>query len=195
MSGESTFDTARMHDYLDRLRAGDHEAADALLRATCGRLERLTRKMLKAFPNVQRWADTDDVLQSALLRLLRSLQAIRPQGTRDFFNLAATHIRRELIDLARHFRSRDWAPAGVEPDGADPGAAPDDDLELWTSFHEQVERLSTEEREVVALTFYHGWKQAQVAELFHVDQRTIRRRWRSACMRLSEALGGRLPNV
>ena len=35
----------------------------------------------------------------ALLRLLRSLQAIRPGSTRDFFNLAAVHIRRELLDL------------------------------------------------------------------------------------------------
>jgi DNA-directed RNA polymerase specialized sigma24 family protein len=52
-----------------------------------------------------------------------------------------------------------------------------------------------EERGVISLICYHGWPQAQIAELFQVDERTIRRRWRSACQRLSEALGGRLPEV
>ena len=48
---------------------------------------------------------------------------------------------------------------------------------------------------MVGLIFYHGWTQAQIAELFDVDEWTIRRRWRSACRHLSEALGGRLPEV
>jgi RNA polymerase sigma-70 factor (ECF subfamily) len=195
MSNESTFNTMRLHGYLDRFRAGDQEAADALVRVTCGRLEYLARKMLKGFPNVKRWADTDDVLQSALLRLLRTLQNLRPETTRDFVNLAATHIRRELIDLARHFRNRVGPNAEAVPEVADPGAAAESDLEVWAGFHEQVDRLPVEEREVVALTFYHGWKQAEIAELFQVDERTIQRRWRAACVRLSDALGGRLPNV
>jgi DNA-directed RNA polymerase specialized sigma24 family protein len=49
-----------------------------------------------------------------------------------------------------------------------------------------------EEREVVCLTFYHGWTQMQIAELFQVDERTIRRRWRAAVLKLTEALGGRV---
>ena len=39
------------------------------------------------------------------------------------------------------------------------------------------------------LTFYHGWTQAEIAELFQVDERTIRRRWqlpRSGWANLSE---------
>jgi RNA polymerase sigma factor (sigma-70 family) len=195
MNGESTFDTIRMHGYLDRFQSGDREAADALLRVTGVRLEHLARKMLQRFPNVKRWADTDDVLQSALVRLLRTLQSLRPQTTRDFVNLAATHIRRELIDLARHFRNRIGPSAESGPEVADAGTAAESDLELWAGFHEQVDRLPAEEREVVALTFYHGWKQAEIAALFQVDERTVRRRWRSACVRLSDALGGRLPNV
>ena len=45
--------------------------------------------MLRGFPNVRRWADTDDVLQSALMRLLHTLQATRPEDTRHFADLAA----------------------------------------------------------------------------------------------------------
>src|SRR5436305_12717616 len=98
---EASFTTAELHGYIDRLRAGDGRGADALLRRTCARLERLARKMLRTFPNVKRWADTDDVLQDALVRLLRTLQVVRPPSTQDYFNLAAVHLRRQLLDLAR----------------------------------------------------------------------------------------------
>jgi RNA polymerase sigma factor (sigma-70 family) len=201
MTADSSFDTLQLHDYLDRYRAGDRAATDAFLRRVCGRLERLARSMLRGFPSVRRWADTDDVLQSALMRLLRTLQATRPESTRHFANLAALHIRRELIDLARHFRNRLDRPGGAadsqDGDGAadpvDPGSDAADELDLWTAFHEQVDQLPAEEREVVGLTFYHGWAQAQIAELFQVDERTVRRRMRSAALKLTGALGGRLP--
>jgi RNA polymerase sigma factor (sigma-70 family) len=196
MTPDSSLDTADLHAYLDRMRAGDRAAADALLRRVCGRLERLARSMLRSFPNVKRWADTDDVLQNALVRLLHTLQSLRPESTRDFANLAAVHIRRELLDLARSFRGRLERP--VAPDEPDLAEVPDrdsagSDLDRWASFHVEVERLPVEQREVVALTFYHGWTQPQIAELLQVDERTVRRRWRAASLKLSEALGGRMP--
>jgi RNA polymerase sigma factor (sigma-70 family) len=114
----------------------------------------------------------------------------------------ATHIRRELLDLSRRCRRRPDVVAtgrGEEEDQLAQVPAPEtdgeEDLELWSAFHERVEQLPLEEREVVGLIFYYGWTQVQIAELFEVDERTVRRRWRSACQRLSEALGGRLPAV
>jgi RNA polymerase sigma-70 factor (ECF subfamily) len=201
MTSEPSFDTVQLHDYLDRLRAGDRAAADAFLRRVGGRLERLAHAMLRGFPAVRRWADTGDVLQTALVRLLRTLEALRPQDTRHFANLAALHIRRELLDLARHFRPR-LDPPGAAADGpegpgaaepADPAGGAAADLDLWSAFHEQVDRLPAEEREVVGLTFYHGWTQVQIADLFGVDERTVRRRLRAASRRLTVALGGRHP--
>ena len=201
MTSDPTFNTIQLHAYLERLRAGDRPATDAFLRQVCGRLERLVRSMLRGFPNVRRWADTDDVLQSALMRLLHTLQATQPESTRHFANLAALHIRRELLDLARHYRNRlDRPGAAAAEDGegaadvADPGGALAGDLDLWSAFHEQVDRLPVEEREVVGLTFYHGWTHAQIAELLRVTDRTVRRYWQSACLRLNAALGGRLPD-
>jgi RNA polymerase sigma-70 factor (ECF subfamily) len=198
--------TEQLHGWIDRLRAGDRAAADELLRSVGGRLERLARRMLKGFPNVKRWADTGDVLQSASLRLLRTLERIRPDSTRDFFNLAAVHVRRELLDLARHFGGPHGVGANhasVAP-GADAGppayeaaapAADTADLDRWVRFHEAVEALPVEEREVVGLKFYHGWGDAQIAELLQVTDRTVRRYWKSACLRLNAELGGRLPDL
>jgi RNA polymerase sigma-70 factor (ECF subfamily) len=203
MAPNSTFDTFRLHGYLEQMRAGDRRAADALLLAVGDRLERLARRMLKGFPQVRRRAETGDVLQGALVRLLRTLGELRPQTTRDFINLAAVHIRRELLDLARYFSSRLDRPAGAPPAEGDTdplGEVPDrdstlDDLDRWAAFHEAVEGLPVEEREVVGLSFYHGWTQAQIAELLQVSDRQVRRYWSAASLRLEELLGERMPEA
>ncbi|MBX9584852.1 MAG: sigma-70 family RNA polymerase sigma factor [Gemmataceae bacterium] len=198
------FDTPALQGYLDRWRAGDREAADDLLRGAGDRLTKLARKMCRGFPNVTGRTETADVLNAALFRLLKALRTLRPGNTRDFFNLAAVHLRRELIDLARHYRRRTWvplddgsgdssAPAARPVPTAPPAAPTAEDFDLWARFHEAVDELPVEEREVVGLVFYHGWTQAKIAALFGVDERTVRRRWAAACSRLRGLIGGQVP--
>ena len=198
---ELPFTTVELHAQLDRWRAGDRDAADELCRRVAGRLELLARKLIGRFPNVRPLADTGDVLQTGLVRLLRTLGELRPATTGDFFNLAAVHLRRELLDLTRRVSVRPSCGCGgrARRGGRAPprvaGPPPDeDDLDRWCRFHEAVERLPVLEREVIGLAFYHGWTQRQMAELFRVDERTIRRRWRGACSRLHEVLDGELPS-
>jgi RNA polymerase sigma-70 factor (ECF subfamily) len=192
---EQSLNTVALQACLDRWQAGDKQAADELLRMALSRLEKLARRMTRAFPNVRCVADTDDVLQNSLLRFLRTLQNLKPATTRDFFNLAAVHIRRELLDLARRNRNRRTVPldaADSDTPNAPEPAAPDEtgpESDRWVRFHEAVDQLPTEEREVVGLVFYHGWTQDRIAELFQVDERTIRRRWAAACQRLRDAAG------
>jgi RNA polymerase sigma-70 factor (ECF subfamily) len=196
MSSPSTIDVGLL-DLLERTRAGDLRAREDLFRIVCGRLERLAGKMLRSYPRVGRWAQAEDVVQNVVVRLLRSLQEVRPTSARAFFNLAAELIRRELIDLARHFYGAEGMGAHhdsqVIGDSSNGVALVDDrddaaEIEKWCSFHQHVEELPIEEREVVGLVFYHGWKQAQVAELFGVSERTIRRWWESALHRLNQGL-------
>jgi RNA polymerase sigma-70 factor (ECF subfamily) len=196
---DSGLHTTQLQGWLERMRDGDRAARDELLRAVCGRLEQMARAMLSRFPNVRRWAETGDVLQNALMRLLRSLEKVEIDSTRAFFGLAAEHIRRELLDLARHYYGREGvganhashaalpAEAPQGPDPADRTVAPDD-LERWCNFHQAVAGLPTEEREVVGLVFYHHWSQAQVAELLQVSERTVRRYWQSALRKLHHLL-------
>lgn len=187
------FDSVNLQKCIDRWQSGDRAAADELLTATGKRLERLARRMTRSFPNVRGQADTGDVLQNSLIRLLRTLQTLRPKTTRDFFNLAAVHIRRELIDLARRCKSRNRVTLDIFSNGdAQAEALPvavADDFDQWVRFHEAVDQLPVEEREVVGLAFYHGWTQVRIAALFGVDERTIRRRWSVACERLRELVG------
>jgi RNA polymerase sigma-70 factor (ECF subfamily) len=195
--------SALLQQHLDRLRAGDAAARNALLEHAGERLRRLTRKMLSDFPRVGRWEDADDILQNAALRLWRSLQEVTPPTVRDFYRLAALHIRRELLDLARHYYGplglganydtvapRDDSVAGGGPLDAgqtthDPGR-----LAAWTDFHRQVEALPDEEREVFDLLYYQGLAQPEAATLLGVSESTIKRRWQSARLKLHDALGG-----
>src|SRR5437764_1481393 len=65
-------------NWVARLQGGERAALDELLRHAAGRLERLARHLLRAHPAVRRWAETDDVLQGALVRLARALEEVRP---------------------------------------------------------------------------------------------------------------------
>ena len=200
--------TLQVQAYLDRLRGGDEAARAELLNCACERLRRLTRKMIKGYPKVHRWEQTDDVLQNAAIRLERTLRQLPVETARDFFRLAALHIRRELLDLARHYygpqgqgaHHATWAPDGSVTAGDDSGPLARADLSqepsrlaAWGEFHEQIGALPDEEREAFDLLWYQGLSQAEAAELLGVSERTVKRRWQAARLRLHEALQGELP--
>jgi RNA polymerase sigma-70 factor (ECF subfamily) len=190
---------AQLERWVELHAGGDASAREALLHAACERLHRLTRKMLRDFPEVRRWEQTDDVWQNAALRLWRSLEEVQPVDVRHFLRLAALQIRRELIDLARRHAGQE----GMATHAGDWDGAPGHDnrgeltfeprrLAEWQEFHSRVEGLPEEEREAFDLLWYHGLSQEQAAAMLRVSVRTIKRRWRSARLRLHEALGADL---
>jgi RNA polymerase sigma-70 factor (ECF subfamily) len=198
--------TVQIQGWIDRLQRGDESARKELLNCACERLTRLTRKMLKSYARLKRWEETDDVLQNALMRLYRSLEEVRPATAADFFRLAALNIRRELLDLAKHY----YGPRGLganyvsRPEGPASGRSsqdfqpPDsaDDpsrLAAWTEFHTKVGKLPPEELEVFDLLWYQELSQAEAAALLNVSERTIKRRWQAARLRLHQVLQGQLP--
>jgi RNA polymerase sigma-70 factor (ECF subfamily) len=191
-----------------RLKAGDDQARKELLNHACERLTRLTRKMLKSYGRVKRWEQTDDVVQNAMLRLYRTLGEVQPASAVEFYRLAALNIRRELLDLAKHYygaRGLGANYASVDRPADQSGASPalehpdagDDptQLEAWSKFHQQVEALPAEEKEVFDLIWYQELSQAEAAELLKVSERTIKRRWAAARLALHKSLGGQLPEI
>lgn len=199
--------TKELQSRLERLQAGDEAARTELLGCACERLRKLTRKMLRDYSRLRRWEDSDDVVQNASMRLCRALVEVTPRNLRDFFRLAALHIRRELIDLARHYYGpnglgANHASQGPESDshgGNRPAYEPVDDdcdpshLAVWSEFHQKIDALPAEEREVFDLLWYQGLTQGEAAEVLGVSERTIKRRWQAARLRLHEALNGESP--
>jgi RNA polymerase sigma-70 factor (ECF subfamily) len=197
----------QLQEWIDRLASGDELARDELLAHACERLRHLSRKMLRDFAGVARWEQTDDILQNTLLRLWTSLRQVTPRSVSEFSGLAALQIRRELIDLARHY----YGPEGMgahhatHPDAASstelPQTGPEcsdttyeaSRLAIWTEFHERVGALPEEERQVFDLVWYQGLTQSKAAGFLGVSEPTLKRRWWSARRRLHEALRGQLP--
>ena len=146
-------------------------------------------------------------MQAALIRLHRSLKEVRPDSKRAFFGLAATQMRRTLIDLARHYYGtyglgKNYNSVAGRPDesigsplenAASKKRSKPDDLERWTAFHEAIDSLPDEEREVMSLVWYGGMLQKEVATTLEVSERTVIRRMNKARLLLNELLENRKP--
>jgi RNA polymerase sigma factor (sigma-70 family) len=179
--------TTTLRDLVARFQAGENGALNVLILRTEERLAQFARRMLGDFPGVRAREQVEDVLQNALIRLTRALRQETPGSVRDFFGLAAVHIRRELLDLARSHARRPTAHLTNDP--TDSSGDNSIELDRWTALHEAVERLPTELRQVFSCSFYHGWTQGQIAELLGISDRQVRRLWVEACLRLKEAVG------
>ncbi len=201
-----------VQELLRRLADGDDSARDELISSASGRLMHLTRSMKRSYGRVNRWEQTEDVFQRSIMRLHRALAKVEIADARHFYRLAATQIRRELIDLSRHYggpqgmganhatqmaggNDQSQVPAHGAYDAADPEAGESQDLSQWTDLHEAIESLPSEQKEVVEMLFYNGLSQEQAAEIIGVSTRSVKRYWRSAKLTLFEKFGGEFPEL
>lgn len=197
----------RLEDCLKRLAAGDLTAREDLIAIACDRMRRIAHRMLRTFPTVSRWDETDDVVQNAAMRLYRAITQIQPRDTRGFTGLAAVQIRRELLDLAKKHAGPESYAANHETNyhriegehhakiDAVPGPADEPDRqERWTRLHEAAEALPEDERELFHLVWYLGMKQEEAGQLLGCSIRTVKRRWESAKVLLARAVNDDKPD-
>lgn len=183
--------TSQLRDLIRRIQQGDPIALNELLRRASGRLEKLARAMLRQYPRVRDSEQTSDVVQEASMSLTAALRQLTFHSTREFYGLAAEHIRRRLIDLARRQGRR---PATLPlPEGENEPHDPrtDEDLSNWQALHEAVARLPNDAREAFLLRFYHGCTVDQVVEVMGISRRTAARLHARALAALSAQLSDR----
>ena len=128
------------------------------------------------------------------MRLHRSLSEVSLESATHFFNLAATQIRRTLIDLARRCSGPEGMGANHHSDGAggqgsglraaveraeDELTGPET-LPEWSAFHEAVSQLPDEQRQVFELRWYSGLSHAEAQKLLELAERTYFRRFHGA---------------
>lgn len=195
--------TAVVQTLLDQIRLGNRQSIEALLNVTMQRLTSLARKILGNMPGVRQFEQTDDLLQNSMMRLWKAFERQSPETPLDYFRLASALMRRELIDLSRHY----FGPHGhganlVQPRrnhddsaaDADPIALESDEtsepakLGRWTEFHEYIESLPNEERTLFDLLWYQGLSLDEAAALTNSSERTVRRRWKAARILVYEKL-------
>ena len=190
----------QLQGLIDLAKSGDSRAKILLLDHSCERLLKLTRRMFRGYPGLRRWEATDDVFQNSLIRLHRALSTAQLHSVRHFFNLAAVQIRRELLDLKKHHFGLEGRATHHHTDRQPPDDAggslsaksdEPEDLTLWAEFHEAVNELPDELREIVDLLYYEGLNQDEAAEVLGISPRTLKRRWQAAKVLLHKKLNER----
>ena len=139
------------------------------------------------------------------MRLHRALADTQPESARGLLALAGTQMHRELIDLARRYTSQGAYEAnhgtnviGEDESGrlqhvVDQAPSRQEPLDRWSAFHEAVEQLPPDAREVFDLVWYMGASQETAAAVIGCSTRTIKTRWRQARVAVKAALDGRPP--
>lgn len=180
---------------------------DGLIVLVIEHMRSVAHRMMRGFPHVHRWDQTDDIVQGASLRLARALDGMVPCGPRHTLRLVAMQVRRELLDLARRYAGpesfashHETNAAGLEglerfhtDDAVDPHPASDAQDTSWTRFHEAAESLDDDSRELFHLVWYLGLSQQQAAGVLGCSVRTVARRWDGLKRQLVERLGGQAP--
>jgi len=175
----------------------ENHCPEELLNHSYSALLRLTRHMFHGFPGLMRWEQTDDIFQNAMIRLHRALADVEIKSEKHFLNLAAVQIRRELLDLVKKYKAECSFAVHHHTDSLNPNMVggmvaqqtmPESDLEKWTEFHQLVENMPSEEKDVVDLLWYQGLDQDQASKILGISTRTLRRRWQIARMKLFDVL-------
>jgi RNA polymerase sigma-70 factor (ECF subfamily) len=192
--------TAAVQHYLDEL-AGDSPAEPivrALLDRAVRRLHLLCASLLhRSYPRLTRPPlnlQADEMLGAVVERLLKALREARPGTVRQFFALAAQHLRWELNDLARRL---DEQPAAALLHDELVPAPPSSSSGLSAEGRrilEAIEGLPEGEREAFDLVKIQGMTHAEAGQVLGVSVRTVKR-WVSRSLRLlTERLADLRPN-
>ncbi len=182
-----------------QIRDGDATAIERLFAYSLERLQLLSNRIFNIRKDLHHYEEADDLFQDALIRLHATVTKLKPVTTRALMALALQHIRWALGDLARELHQKKWQIPAIEShqgfsEPPDLDGEPQSLLE-WQNFHEMVEQLPTEEKEVFDAIFYGGARQEEVAEMLQVSTRTVKRRWRAARILLLKKLDGDWPPI
>ncbi|SPE52949.1 RNA polymerase, sigma-24 subunit, ECF subfamily [Verrucomicrobia bacterium] len=174
---------------LESIEQGDPKAADKLLPLVYEELRRLAaHKMAHEAPG--QTLQPTALVHEAWLRLVGDGDP-GWQNRAHFFAAAAEAMRRILIDRARRKLAlrRGGGQARVEMDETALEAPADDEKVLQV--HDALEVLAAEDpqkAEIVKLRFFGGLSHEEIAALLSVNEKTVRRHWEVAKVRLFQII-------
>ena len=96
--------------------------------------------------------------------------------------------RNAIVDRAR---ARTELPAEIPDEPASEAGPPEQAEQGWVAWrvHRALEELPEGEREVIALAYWSGLSQSEVAEFLAIPLGTVKTRTRAALQRLADILG------
>jgi RNA polymerase sigma-70 factor (ECF subfamily) len=191
--------SAVLQALLARLAAGDQAARHELIGCAYQRLRRLASVILnESFPRLKTAPaalETTDVADEAALGMYQVLAEIQPATPRDFFRLAAQRIRWLLLGRAKQIDRARKEMVEIPPPGSADRPPDDDSMGVLQALYHEIEALPDKEREVVDLLYFHGISQSDTAAILGVTERSVRRYWTAARLKLVQKLPSPLPTV
>lgn len=163
------------------LRAGDKNAEAKLIPIVYAELRRLAAFYLRRERRDHTLQPTA-LVHEAYLRLTK-LKEIDWQNGSHFFAMAASLMRRILVDHARTYkaRKREGFHEALRLDEAliiSPQRSPD--LVALDEALARLSKLNERQSKVVELRFFTGLDEEEIAEILGVSARTVKRDWRTA---------------
>ena len=166
---------------LKNLQHGDQSAASRLMPIVYGELRRLARHYMRGEKSGQTIQATE-LVHEAYLRLVGQ-ERIEWKGRSHFFAVAATSMRRILVDRARRKMAEKHGGGGEKiqleealvfsPQKSKDIVALDDALK-------QLELFSPRQSRVVELRFFGGLEMEEIAKIEGVSVRTAKQDWNLA---------------
>ena len=159
---------------------GDPAARDLLVPIVYDELRRLAHHYMRG-ERQEHTLQTTALVNEAYLRLA-GIHALKWRDRAHFFAMAATLMRRVLVDYARQ-RAREKRGAGVSVTSLDENAiAPRPAVDV-VALDEALERLAAvdpQQSRVVELRFFAGLSVKETAEALGVSPATVKRDWATA---------------
>jgi RNA polymerase sigma factor (TIGR02999 family) len=160
--------------------SGDPAARDRLVPTVYEELRRLAHHHMRG-EREGHTLQTTALVNEVYLRLA-GIDALRWQDRARFFALAATLMRRVLVDYARQ-RARDKRGGGVSVTSLDDNAIAAQPAVDVVALDEALERLAAvdpQQSRVVELRFFAGLSVKETAEALGVSPATVKRDWATA---------------
>lgn len=166
-------------EMLHQASEGSREAADRLLPLVYDELRRLAQSKLKAEKSGQTLQATA-LVHEAYLKLI-DLDRMKWNDRAHFFAVAATAIRRILVDQARarkrEKRGGDAKRVSLDEVLTIAAEGPHTDLIDLNNALNRFSEIDPERARVVELRFFGGLSAKEISEVLGVDRRTISRYW------------------
>jgi RNA polymerase sigma factor (TIGR02999 family) len=166
---------------LEQMRAGNERAESRFVDAVYPELRRIASRYLRA-ERPGHSLQATALVNEAYVRLAGQMEK-EWKNRSHFFAVAATLIRRILVDYARTRNAQKRAGGRQRVDLTESLFVSEERLDEVLAIHTALERLATwdlRQSRVVELRFFAGLTEEEIAEVLNVNLRTVKRDWKVA---------------
>jgi len=183
---------ARFEELLGAVRARDRAALDRLFEMAYSELRSLARSVSRSFPEDS--LEVTGLVSETYLKLVRA-KRLSIEDRVHFFALAARAMRQILIGRAQQKgrQKRGGGERTLEVDDTTPDPGGPLSAEDLIALDEGLARLAEHDPrqvQIVELRFLEGLSEEEVASLFGLSTRTVRREWARARTFLEHEMSG-----